>query len=339
MTLRTLVGLVRSGRLGVLLGTSRALPPYYRVAFLAAAGSSGMLALLADGPARVDRLAAALGIPAAMRDGLEAWLRLGVSVGALRAGARGYALRRLARRLAEPANDAAAALVEEAATLHHRCLAEAPRRMREGRPFTLADVDGPLVARSSRMLEPFVREAVDAAVPPSGPLRLLEVGCGSGVYLHHAATRNAALTGVGLELDPDVARLARANLARWGVADRIAVEVGDVRARAPEAAYDLVTLHNNVNYFPVDARADVLRHVGRFLRPGGRLLVTSACLGGGGAAGLLYLWGAMTAGCGRLPAPAELAGQMEAAGFTAVVRRSLIPGESFWAFTGVAPGR
>lgn len=337
MRLRTFVSLLRSGRLGVLLGTSRALRPYYRLSFLAACVSSGMLELLAGGPMPLDRIAASLGTPPSMRDGLEAWLRFGVWLGELRSGAGGYGLRgRLARRLVEPANDAAAALIAEAATLHHRFIMESPRRLREGRPFTLADLDGPLVARSSRMLEPFVCEAVDDAVPRDGPVRLLEVGCGSGVYLQRAATRNPALTALGLELEPDVARVARDNIARWNLANRVAIHVGDVRVRVPEPTFDLATMHNNVNYFPVEARVEVLRHVRGFLRPGGRLLLTSVCFGKGAAVDMLNLWGAMTAGCGRLPAPAELTEQMEQAGFIRIERRSLIPSDSFYAFTGVA---
>src|SRR5262249_6269554 len=154
-----------------------------------------------------------------------------------------------------------------------------------------------LVARSSRVLEPFVREAVDDAVPARGPIRLLEVGCGSGIYIHHAATRNGELTALGLALVPEVAEVARAKRARGNLAHRVTIAVGDVRTRAPEPVYDLATLHNNINYFPVAARVDVLRHVRGFLRPSGRLLVTIACLGRGGSVDMLNLWGAMTVAC------------------------------------------
>src|SRR6059036_3299355 len=105
MRLRTLLTLVRSGQLGLLLSTSRALRPYYRLSFLAAAASSSVLKVLAEGPVPLDALAARLG--------------------ELRAGPRGYSLRGgLARRLADAANDAAAALIEEAGTLHHRFITE-----------------------------------------------------------------------------------------------------------------------------------------------------------------------------------------------------------------------
>ena len=47
----------------------------------------------------------------------------------------------------------------------------------------------------------------------------------------------------------------------------------------------------------------------------------------------------MTEGCGRLPTPAEMAAQLEEAGFLDVTRRSLIPGESFYSFVGANRAR
>jgi 4-hydroxy-2,2'-bipyrrole-5-carbaldehyde O-methyltransferase len=334
MRLRTMLDMLRSGRLGLLLATSRAMRASYRLAFLAAAVESGILARLARGPATLDDL----GVAPAMRDGLEAWLGLGVWLGELRRTPDGWTLRsRLARRLADPAHDPAAAMVQEAGWLHPRWIFETPRRAREGRPFSLGDQDGALVARSSRVLEQIVGDAVDDVVPPDGTPRLFEIGCGTGIYMKRAADRNRALTAVGLELQADAAALARENVARWGLADRVAVEVGDVRQRPPRAEFELATLHNNIYYFAVAERVALLRHVRGFLRPGGRLLVTTVCLGPGVAVDILNVWGAMTEGCGRLPAPDELSDQLRAAGFTRVSRRSLIPNDSFYAFVADAP--
>jgi SAM-dependent methyltransferase len=260
-----------------------------------------------------------------------------VWLGELGGGPEGYVLRsRLARRLADPAHDAGAAMVQEGGTLHPRWILETPRRLRTGARFTLADQDGALVARSSRVLEPIVGEAVDDVVPPRGRVRLFEIGCGTGIYIHRAATRNAELSALGLDLQPDAAALARANVEAWGLSGRVTIEVGDVRERPPRPEFDLVTLHNNIYYFPVGERVDLLRHVRAFLDRGGRLLLTTLCLGPGVAVDILNLWGAMTAGCGRLPTPAEMITQMEQAGFTAVRRTSLIPRDSFYAFVGVA---
>lgn len=338
MKTATLLSLLRDGRGVTLLATTRAMRAAYHIPFLAAAAECGLLRLLARGPASLERVATELGAGPALRDGLEAWLGLGVSLGALGLGPDGYRLRsRLARHFADPAHDASTALAIETAHLHWRFIMETPERLRAGRAFTLADQDGPLVARSSRAVEPFVREAMDDAIPPRGALRLLEIGCGSGIYIRHAATRNPELTALGLELQPDVAAVATSNLAAWGVASRARVEPGDVRQRTPEASFDLVTLNNNIYYFPVGERVGLLRHVRGFLRAGGRLLLTTVCLGKGPSVDILTLWGAMTAGCGRAPGVEEMVAQMGEAGFAPVRAKRLIPGEAFYAFVGTSP--
>jgi SAM-dependent methyltransferase len=337
MKLRTAAGLLRSGQVGLLLSLPRLLPPYYRVCFLGTAAATGLLRRLAAGPAPLDRLAAELAGDPAGLDALEAWLDFGVSLGALRRGPAGYALRgRLARALADAVHDPAAALFEEVATLHHRWITEAPLRLREARPFSLDDLSSDLVARSSRSVEPFVREAVEEAVPVGGPVRLLEIGCGSAVHIRSAAERNPALTALGLDLAPDVVTLARENIRAWGLADRVQVEEADVRRRTPDGGFDLVTLHNNIYYFPVDQRPALLAHVRGFLRPGGRLLLTTACRGGSPTTEILNLWAALTAGCGRLPEREEMAAQLRGSGFAAVRARRLIPGERFYAFQATA---
>jgi len=338
MTFRTLVSLVRDGRLLVLLAMTRAVRPHHRLAFLAAGASSGLFAKLASGPLSLDRLADELSADPSMRDGLEAWLGLGVSLGVLRRGPQGYSLRgMLAKSLARPESDAAAAFVEEVARLHNHLITETPARLGQQRRFTLADHQGDLIARSSRLAEPFICEAVDEVLPPRGRVRLLEIGCGSAAYIRYAAARNPELTALGLELQPDAAALARDNVARWKLTDRVTIEVGDILQRAPEAVFDVATLHQNIYYFPMDARVGTLRHVRAFLEPGGRLLLTTVCLGRGAAVDVLNLWGTMTEGCGRLPTPAEMVAQMEAAGFTQVTKRSLIPSDSFYAFVGTVP--
>ena len=81
---------------------------------------------------------------------------------------------------------------------------------------------------------PVVCEALDAEVPRDGPFRVLDVGCGSGGYLRHAAARNPALTALGLEVGPGLLALARRNVAAWGLADRVTVEEGDVVERLLE---------------------------------------------------------------------------------------------------------
>jgi cyclopropane fatty-acyl-phospholipid synthase-like methyltransferase len=238
----------------------------------------------------------------------------------------------MAKKLAEPQNDAALAVAEEIAELHHKLILETPERIRAGALFTLADQDGTLIARSSRILEAFQVEAIRKTFPSSGAVRLLEVGCGSGIYIRYAALHNGRLTASGLELQAEVAAEARKNIAAWGLADRVEIVHEDVRERAPEAAFDIVTLYNNIYYFPVDERVALFRRLAAFLKPGGFLLAVTCCQGGSVAVEALNLWGAATAGAGRLPTVNEMTAQMREAGFGAVQTFRLAPGESFFAF-------
>ncbi len=335
MRLATLVSMTASGRLRTAAEIVRLTSPFYRTCWLTAAGRAGVLAALAAAPLPLAALAARLDIAPEEQAALASWLEVGVALGELSLADGAYGLRSaLARRLATPEHDAALAILEEMVDLHARLIAETPARLRERRPFTLADQDGAVVARSSRIVEPLIHEAVRTAVPADGAVRLLEIGCGTGTHLRAAAACNPLLSALGLELQPEVAAMARENLARWGLASRIRVETGDFRDRPAAPEWDLVTLHQNIYYFPVADRPALLAHARAFLRPGGRLLLTTGCRGGSAAMAVLDLWGAATAGAGRLPEPQELVEQLREAGFADATATRLIPKEALFAFTG-----
>jgi len=105
--------------------------------------------------------------------------------------------------------------VEEVVELHHKMITGTIPKLRIGELWSLDDQDGELIARSSRILEAFQAEIISSTFPAHGALRLLEIGCGSGIYLRHAAERNPSLTALGLELQPAVAEMARTNLREW----------------------------------------------------------------------------------------------------------------------------
>lgn len=338
MKLSTALQLATGGRVQALVGLLGLTTEVTRAHFLVSACRAGVLRALARGPLEESELAARLEVRPGHR-ALRAWLDVGAELGELRVDGGQWSLgSALARSLAQERNDDLAAMLEEVTTLHARLLHETPARLREARPFTLADQDGELIARSSRILEPLVMEAVAEHVPPSGAFHLLEVGCGSGVYLRFAAARNPALVALGLELQPDVAARARANLDAWGLGARVLVEAQDLRRRPPEPKYDLVTLHNNIYYFPVTERVAALRHAAAFLAPGGTLLLTSASPGGSAPTAVLNLWGEMTEGCGGLPEPEVLCEQLVAAGLRDVTSRNVgAPLQNFYAFSGRRP--
>jgi SAM-dependent methyltransferase len=332
MSLKPFFRLLRDGRLLPLLGIGVSLKSFYKLTYLAAAGESGLLNRVATGPATFDALADFFGATGQGRDALEAWLQMGVRLKLLKLGPRGYELRGMAKALARPENDPALAMVEEVAGLHHKLITGTLSKLRSGGLWTLADQDGNLIARSSRILEAFQAEAIGRTFPAHGATRLLEIGCGSGVYLHYAAERNPSLTALALELQPAVAEGARVNLRSWGLESRVVVEAGDIRSKNPGELFDIATLYNNIYYFPVAERVALLQHIASFLKPGGFLLLTTCCQGGSPGLEALNLWGAATTGAGRLPAEDELVDQLREAGYSRVKTTNLLPGERFLSF-------
>ena len=334
MSLKPLLRLFRESRLGPLLSVGSELKSFYRLTFLAAAGESGLLARLATKPATLDSLADFCGANGQGREALEAWLQMGIRLRLLNLGPAGYTLRGLATALARPENDPTLAMVQEVAGLHHKLIAGTLPKLRKGELWTLADQDGELIARSSRVLEAFQAEVIRDAFPKHGAMRLLEIGCGSGIYIRHAAAINPELTAIGLELQPAVAEMARANLRAWGMEDRVKIEDGDFRAKTPSEQFNIATLYNNIYYFPVEERVPLLERIRGFLKPGGFLLLTTCCQGGSLGLEALNLWGAATAGAGRLPTERELVDQLRQAGYSAVKTKSLFPGDRFLSFQG-----
>jgi len=100
--------------------------------------------------------------------------------------------------------------------------------------------------------------------------RLLDVGCGWGGMLRHAA-RNYGVSAVGVTLSRQQAEWARKSVAEDGLTDRVEVRHGDYRD-VTETGFDAVssiglTEHIGVAQIPAYA----VRLTDR-LRPGGRLL-------------------------------------------------------------------
>ncbi|MFI9503299.1 SAM-dependent methyltransferase [Nocardia sp. NPDC052566] len=335
MKFTTLTKVTTDSSLPLLLSMARSfVTPLYRAAFLTGAVSSGVLQRLSGRGADVDTLAGALGITDD-RQLLRAWLDLGVRIGELAVDTGTYRLKsRTAKALALPRNDTVAAALEEVVRFHLPVLLNAPAMLRSGQRLTMADQDGAIIARSSRVVQPFVEEAIERVLDRAAPLRLLEIGCGSGDYVRYAAQLNPRLTALAVDYQAEVAAAAAANVTRWGLSDRVEVRQADVRELDLEPQFDLITMHNNIYYFPVEERTKLLEQARSLLAPGGRLLLTTACRGGSLSVEVLSLWFEYADFGGALPEATELADQLRKAGFGDVAVRRLIPGDQFCSFVG-----
>ena len=323
--------LLKDGQLVPALAPNTLYKPFYKLCYLAALESAGLMSRVRSGPVPFESLAADFPGDKAV-EALHAWLQMGCELGLLRLDDGGYVLHGLARTMARPQNDGTLALTQEVVSLHHRLITESLQRLREGRLWELDNQDPALTARSSRALEAFQLEALERWIPKAGSCRLLEIGCGSAVYIRYAATQNPQLTALGLELQDDVTLRAQDNVRAWGLQDRVRIETRDILTMQGEPAYDVATLYNNIYYFPVAERVALLAHIARLLRPGGALLLVTCCQGGSPGIQALNLWGASNAHGGRLPGVAEMREQLTRAGYASVDTMRLIPGDAFFAF-------
>ncbi len=100
--------------------------------------------------------------------------------------------------------------------------------------------------------------------------RVLDVGCGWGSFVIHAAERHG-VEAVGITLSEPQAELARKRVAAAGLADQIEIRVQDYRELAGEHfdAVASIGMVEHVGEAQIDRYAEQLASM---LRPGGRLL-------------------------------------------------------------------
>jgi 4-hydroxy-2,2'-bipyrrole-5-carbaldehyde O-methyltransferase len=306
--------------------------PFVRLHFLAVATDLGLLEELRRRPATANQLSDRLAIDD--RALLDAFLRLGAVLGELRCRAGRWSLRGWrSNALAVPEADTMRAMVQEAIGYDAAVYAGLAAHLRGAPPADYLKATGAVIARASRLVEPALAPLLRSLVAERRPQRILDVGCGTGVYLVHAATAGGpTLTGLGVDLDAAVVDLARQRLADAGLAERFPVRHADIRtAELPAASFDLVLLVQNIYYFAEDERPGLLHRLHGLLAPGGALLLASLFAGRSLAAAHYDLLFRATAGCGPLPRRQALDCQLHDAGFTMTRWVWLMPLESFHA--------
>lgn len=305
-----------------------------RLHFLHAALDSRLLHALSEPRTRQELLDE---LEAERPELLDAILGLGTSLGELSLSGGRYRVKgSRSRALQEKRNDALAAMVEANVTYYNDAFRGFSQRLRGGPLSPGVGAIGPLVARASKIAEPYIEDFLRKEVRGKGPIRVLDVGCGSGVNLRATVDENPQARGVGLELDPDVVRQGRENLTAWNLDGRVAILQGDIRS-APEevrGAFDLVLLLNVIYYFPVADRVALLRSLRQRLSPGGALLIVTGC-GGDGMdlfSANLNLATSSMEGLTPLPNADEMEAQLLEAGFHSAVRRRLVARTTFFGF-------
>jgi predicted nicotinamide N-methyase len=123
------------------------------------------------------------------------------------------------------------------------------------------------VAPGARFMGPLLANLLDAGA--SGPIRVLDVAAGHGLYGIAVATQNPQAQVVALDW-PSVLAVARENAEAAGVADRYRTISGSVFQEEFGERYDLVLLTNFLPDFDAATCESLLAKVHAALVPGGR---------------------------------------------------------------------
>lgn len=160
---------------------------------------------------------------------------------------------------------AAADQVRLAALIDRRAAREPVSRILGRRGFWTLDLAlGPDTLDPRPDSETLVEAALAAFPDPAAPLRVLDLGTGTGCLLLAVLAERPRAWGVGVDLSPRAAAVARANAARNGLADRAAFLAGDW-ATALAGRFDLVL--SNPPYIERAAIADLEPEVHAFDPP------------------------------------------------------------------------
>jgi len=137
----------------------------------------------------------------------------------------------------------------------------------------------PASLEEAQKLEAWMRETaretvatIERALSFEGVERLLDVGGGDGTVAVHYARRYPQLHTTVFNL-PNSAYLARQNIAREGLADRVSVVEGDFRRDPLPQGYQLVQFSRVLADWPDDVCQMLLAKAWQSLLPGGRVLI------------------------------------------------------------------
>lgn len=332
--LRGLVNTIRGGN-----ATARALAiadssAVVRSLFLASAIRIGLVDLLCESRTFAE-IAASTGCTRAER--LQAWLDVGLELGEITVHGDRYRLKgRRARAIASP---------DAVLHAHYRSIldyqagpyADLEDLLRSDPGDGRGDVDqfADEIAQVSMAAAPFVASYLTGVIGNLRPARVLDVGCGTGIYSRIAASLDPQIRVEGVDLAADVIAAAGAEARSAGLDDRIEFHVGDIRQWTPgsRGAYDLVMLLNSIYYIPRQQRVVLYRQLSGLLRPHGQLVVSSMTAPGSPAAAHLHFMLACQAGAAALPRPGELQKDLSEAGFEVNEIQVLVPTEPFVAIT------
>jgi cyclopropane fatty-acyl-phospholipid synthase-like methyltransferase len=196
------------------------------------------------------------------------------------------------------------------------------------------DKIGDLVARFSKIAEPIIKSFISSIVHGKNSMRILDIGCGSGVLLKSAYDSNGNATGVGIDIDEKVVQQARENISTWGLSDRFEIRHGDISHVSGEAMrpFDVITLYNLLYYFDKEARLSLINNLRDMLSPTGVLAVAMSFHSKGKdmATANLNMVNSSLKGLTPLPELNDITSALKKCGFGKFEVHRFMPGSTFY---------
>lgn len=132
--------------------------------------------------------------------------------------------------------------------------------------------DGPLVRRLIQVHRPLIAPfgEIIARVPDGA--RLLDIGCGSGLFIALLAAHREISEAVGFDASEGAIKLARAMQARHPAGARMRFEHKDVGQPWTDETFDIVTVIDLFHHLNATEQAETFAKAVQRVRPGGTLI-------------------------------------------------------------------
>jgi 4-hydroxy-2,2'-bipyrrole-5-carbaldehyde O-methyltransferase len=334
LNLRNIISFLRIMKMPGLFPIIRDWQALIRIHFLFAAHESGLLKAL-ENPCGRQTLIENLNIK--RPDLLDALLDVGLAARELGMKNQRYFIKgKRSKAIMNDGGDMLAALIQANITYYSDAYRLAACRMKGAELGDDLDAMGDLVARFSKIGEPMLKNFLSAIVAGREPMRVLDVGCGSGVFLQSINYANAGASGFGLDVDAAASRQAKENILEWGLQDSFRILQGDIRHLPGEISgkFDLITLFNILYYFEDEEREELLHEVRALLSPQGILAIAMNCHSQGtdvGAANLNIVTCSLK-GLTPLPSREEILSLLKRCAFRRVETHRFMPASTFYGF-------
>lgn len=211
---------------------------------------------------------------------LDHWLEQAGSLGLLIKDNQSYKLSKLGKAVQSYRYEGLEALYKELVKHWSPVFADLPQLITgdaDKKSFA-SEMEEELIAKASLASEPFVWPFLVKKFNDSKWRRILDIGCGEGLYLQKLMEFSPSLQGIGIEINPEVALRARTNCAAYN--DRLKIICADaLDFQLDIGTFDVSLLNNNIYYFNPDQRITLLYNIKKVLNPGGQIGILTALRG------------------------------------------------------------